>query len=585
MGRFGKAARPRFLFTSSWLLVVALAGCDVPNPSGPAKFGTVFPPDAPIRPAKIAFEGRSASEALNPFPVFVGQVPQERGQDHRPPQEPPAKNMALTPIVPSGTLVLFDKTGAYSWLGELYAIAGVTLASHFGTATSKPVANYQVGDLAKYKAVIYIGSTYDEPLPVGFLDDVLKNTTTQVLWMYNNIWQLANRSPNFVGQYGYNPSIYDTATVATVTYKGVALTRETINGAGIMSYSTLDTSKVKVLATAKKATGATLPWAVRSSNLTYFGEIPFAYIGANDRYLAFCDLLYDAVAPATPVRHRALVRLEDVGPDEDPVAFRAIVDYLYAASVPFSVAVIPLFTDPRGYYNGGVPMTVRWKDRPQMLAALKYATTRGGTLVLHGYTHQFGNLLNPYSAVSADDFEFFAAHVDAKNSVIYDGAVPGDSATWALSRINSAITELSSVGIATPTIFEFPHYAGSPTDAKAIRGKFATVYHRGLYFNGGLGANPENLKRSIGLFYPYTVKDIYGFKVLPENLGNYEDEGYNNHPPRLAADLVLTAQKNLVVRDGVASFFFHPYFPLSALKAIVQGVKNAGYTFVSAQSM
>lgn len=585
MRRIVNLSRQNFLFPLSWLLIAALTACNVPEPPAPAQVGQGFPAGAPARPNKIAFEGQSASEALNPFPVFVGPVPQERGQDHRPPQELPAKGMATTAVVPTGTLVLFDKTGAYGWLGELYAIAGVTLASHFGPATSKPVANYQVGDLAKYKAVLYIGSTYDEPLPVGFLDDVLKNTTTQVLWMYNNIWQLANRSPNFVGQFGYNPWIYDTATVNTVTYKGVALSRETVNAAGIMSYSTLDTTKVTVLATAKKSTGATLPWAVRSSRLTYFGEIPFAYIGANDRYLAFCDLLYDALAPTTAVRHRALVRLEDVSPDEDPVAFRAIVDYLYGAQVPFSVAVIPVFTDPRGYYNGGVPVTVRWKDRPQMLAALKYATTRGGTLVLHGYTHQFGSLLNPYSAVSADDFEFFAAHVDANNSVIYDGAVPGDSATWALSRVNSGIAELTSVGLATPSIFEFPHYAGSPTDAKAIRGKFATVYHRGLYFNGGLGANPENLKRSIGLFYPYTVKDIYGFKVLPENLGNYEDEGYNNHPPRLAADLIVTAQKNLVVRDGVASFFFHPYFPLSALKSIVQGVKSAGYTFVSAQSL
>lgn len=537
------------------------------------------------RPGKQAFEGQHPSAVINQFPVFVGTVPQERGQDHRPPQEPPAHNMATTPVVPSGTLVLYDRSGPYGWLGELYATAGLTLANHFGSATAKPVATYQVGDLAKYKAVLYIGSTYDEPLPVGFLDDVLANTKTEVLWMYNNIWQLANRAPDFVGTYGFNPWIYDTATVATVTYKGIALSRETINGAGIMSYSTLNTSKVKVLATATKTAGGTLPWAVRSGKLTYLGEIPFAYIAANDRYLAFCDLLFDALAPATAERHRALVRLEDVSPDEDPVAFRAIVDYLYSVQVPFSVAVIPVFTDPRGYYNGGKAMTVRWKDRPQMLAALKYATTRGGTLVLHGYTHQFSNLLNPYSAVSADDFEFFAAHVDSNNSVIYDGAVPGDSATWALGRVNSGLAELASVAIAAPTIFEFPHYAGSPTDAKAIRAKFATVYHRGLYFSGALGANPENLSRSIGLFYPYTVKDVYGYKVLPENLGNYEDEGYNNHPPRLAADLVTTAKKNKVVRDGVASFFFHPYFPLSELKAIVTGVKAAGYTFVAPQTL
>lgn len=567
------------------LVLAAFCACSVQEPP-PATVGNTAPA-ALANHRKHAFEGRHADETLNTFPTFVGVVPQERGQDLRPPEMPPPDHKATTTTtVPTGTLVLYDKTGPYGWLGELYGIAAVTLAGHFGTVASKPVASYTVGDLAKYKAVIYVGSTYDEPLPVGFLDDVLKSSgTTQVLWMYDNIWQLANRSTNFVGTYGYNPYLFDTATVTTVSYKGTDLARDPLNGGGLMTFNQLDATKVTTLATARKSTGATLPWAVRSKNLTYFTEIPFAYIGPNDRYLAFCDLLYDALAPTTAVRHRALVRLEDVSPAEDPVAFKAIVDYLYGAGVPFSVALIPTYTDPLGYYNGGKPQTLKWSDRPQMKAAITYATSRGGTLVLHGYTHQFGNKYNPYSAVSADDFEFFAAHVDAANNVVYDGGVAGDSATYALGRVSSGLSAVATAGFAAPTIFEFPHYAGSPTDARAIRGKFGTVYHRGLYFSGGLGLNAENLTHMIGLYYPYTVTDIYGFKVLPENLGNYEPEAYNNHPPRLAADLVATAKKNLVVRDGVASFFFHPYYPLSELKAIVQGVKALGYTFVAPSAM
>ena len=572
--------------TSLWAAaMVGLAACGVQEPPTAPSAGLVSGGRAAARSAHGAFEGRHASESLNPLPAHFGPVPQDRGQDHRPPDPPPAHPMATTAPVPNGTLVLYDKTGPYGWLGELYAMAASTLASHFGVTTTKPVANYVVGDLAKYKAVIYVGSTYDEPLPVGFLDDVLKNGPTRVLWMYDNIWQLANRAPNFVGTYGYNPWIFNTSTTTSVTYKGIQLARDPLNAGGIMTYSTLDASKVTTLATAKKSDGTQIAWAVRSANLTYFGEIPFAYIGPNDRYLAFCDLLYDALAPTTPVRHRALVRLEDVSPEEDPAELRAIVDYLYSAGAPFSVAVIAVYTDPRGYYNAGVAKTVRLKDRPAMVSALKYAATRGGTLVLHGYTHQFGTALNPYSAVSADDFEFFASHIDGKNNVIYDGAVAGDSAAWALSRITAAQAELQGVGLTLPTIFEFPHYAGSPTDAKAIRTKYGTAYHRGLYFGGGLGQTAENLTRSIGLFYPYTVTDIYGWKVLPENLGNFEPQAYNNHPPRLAADLVATAKANLVIRDGVASFFFHPYFPLAELKAIVAGVKAAGYTFVSPSSL
>jgi hypothetical protein len=34
---------------------------------------------------------------------------------------------------------------------------------------------------------------------------------------------------------------------------------------------------------------------------------------------------------------------------------------------------------------------------------------------------------------------------------------------------------------------------------------------------------------------------------------------FNNHPPRLPADIFASADRNLVVRDGMASFFYHPY--------------------------
>ena len=32
-----------------------------------------------------------------------------------------------------------------------------------------------------------------------------------------------------------------------------------------------------------------MPWAIRSGNLTYLGEIPFSYVGHGDRYLAAAD--------------------------------------------------------------------------------------------------------------------------------------------------------------------------------------------------------------------------------------------------------------------------------------------------------
>ena len=74
------------------------------------------------------------------------------------------------------TLVLYDKTGPYAWLGEIYAQQAANLVSHFGAWTAHPVGGYKAGELAAYTGVVYVGSTYDEPLPVAFLDDVLPRT-------------------------------------------------------------------------------------------------------------------------------------------------------------------------------------------------------------------------------------------------------------------------------------------------------------------------------------------------------------------------------------------------------------------------
>jgi uncharacterized protein YdaL len=529
----------------------------------------------------------------NAFPADRGPVPEARGQDSRPAFRKRKRGRALralpsnspaafgTPIemISTRTLVLYDDAGAWGSLGELYALAAGHLASHFGTWSAMRVADYQPGDMLRFTATIYIGSTYDQPLPVAFLDDVLSDARP-VVWMYDNIWQLANRAQGFAGTYGWDPWDFDTGPIDTVLYKGVTLSREATNGSGIMRYRTVDPARASVLASAVRADGTSLPWALRAKNLTYIGEIPFTYIDETDRYLAFCDLLFDALAPATPELHQALVRIEDVSAKSSPAALMAIADYLHGEGVPFSIALIPLYVDPRGVANGGVPERVPLSSAPAVVGAIEYMIARGGTVVMHGYTHQYEDEDNPYTGVSAADFEFWRAHVDAADYVVYDGHVGLDSPSWAATRVSDAFQEITSAGLSAPTIFEYPHYAGSATDSQVIVHSLSTAFHRGLYFGGTLsGAVDES--RTLGQFFPYVVRDIYGFRLLPETLGAYVPVGYNHHPSRLATDIVAAAEAQRVIRDNVAGFYFHPFEPLAALQSIVQGLEAAGYTFVS----
>lgn len=483
------------------------------------------------------------------------------------------------------TLVLYDSTGQWGWLGEAYGVMAGNLVSHGSKYTLQEAVNYTSGELNGYTGLIYVGSTYGEPLPTALLDDVLA-TTKPVLWMNDNIWQLSARAANFAGQYGFTPMYFDFTNTLTVTYKGVALQRNAdAVPSGLLQTVINNPALAQATAVATNDTGGTVNWATTGANLTYVGEIPFAYTGPNDRYLAAVDLIDHVSNPSMLARKRAMVRIEDVSADADPAALRAIADYLYSKGVPFTVAVIPYYVDPNGYYNNGVPVYTHLYQATAVVSALKYMQTKGGTLLMHGYTHQYSNIADPYSGVSADDFEFYLSHINASNYVVYDTPVPVDSMLWAQGRITSGLLEFTRAGLARPTVFEPPHYAASAIDYQVFHSNYTDLYQRGLFAygwcpNGACGTGTPDYTRIYGQFYPYLIRDVFGSIVIPEQLGNVELVEFNNNPPRFPADILYSANCNTVIPDAVQSFFFHPYLDISYLQQIVAGLQAMGYTFV-----
>jgi uncharacterized protein YdaL len=529
---------------------------------------------------------RALRGALHPAAVLALLVALLTGVVAAPPAAA-AKAPKPQPTPAATALVVYDDTSEYAWIAEAYATEIANLVGHFGTTRAVKASAYTAGQVEASTATIYIGAIYDNPVPAAFLADV-QATQKPVLWLFNNIWKLGAWDDAFAAAHGWRITGYadnSADPVRTVTYKGRALTRYPDAGP-TMGLSITDPSKATVLATSTTASGVSQPWAVRSGNFTYVGDIPLSYMSENDRYLVLADVLFDLLAPATPERHRAMVRLEDIGPDDDPADLTAAVDYLYRQHIPFSFGVFPRYEDPNGTYHNGVPTEILLKNRPNMVAAIKDAIAKGGTPIMHGWTHQYASKANPYNGSSGDDFEFYLAHEDpTTTAVVYDGPVAEDSTTWAASRINGSANDFKGAGLPVPAIFEFPHYAGSAADYTAVKARFTTRYERSLYPEGVLTGTAPNYAHVVGQFFPYAVTDAYGSKVLPENLGNYEPEPFNLHPPRLPADIIDSAGRNLVVRDGFASFFYHPYYGVDALRTIVEGVRAQGYTFVSPTSL
>jgi uncharacterized protein YdaL len=364
------------------------------------------------------------------------------------------------------------------------------------------------------------------------------------------------------------------------------LKRYAANAAGIMNYASLSAG-VTVLANCVRSDGSTFPWALRSTapnggSLTYIGENPLVYMTEGDRYLAYCDLLFDALAAATPTQHRAFLRLEDIDPTYDANTLKSIADWLKSQNVPFGFQIIPYYLDPLNANNNGSKITLQ--SKPAIVSMIKYMQSKGGVMMCHGYTHQYSNVPNPYSGASGDDCEFYRITMNSNNTLNFQGPVAEDSLAWAQARFTAAKQLYTAAGFAMPQLMTFPSYAASAVDYTAANGFFTAASERRLYFSGLLSGQPINYTQLAGQYMPYTVHDVYNTKVLADTLGGIEPLPYFSYPARLPADIIADAQRNLVVRDGWASFFYHTYDNISYLQQTVTGLKGLGYTFVSPTS-
>ncbi|MET3446070.1 DUF2334 domain-containing protein [Ralstonia sp. 1138] len=524
---------------------------------------------------------------------------------------------ASAQTAPAPMLVLYDAppNDQYTNLGKSYAIMLYNLLAHFNTTiTLLPVQNYTAGMTEQYTAIFYMGSYYNNPIPAAFLSDV---TTTQktVVWFKYNLWELAwNTAYPFTSRYGItfsnlagmnaapsasapNPGFFD-----TITYKNQAMTKYYAFNATTGAISADPDIGVTAVADATKATSlvtitnsvtkATAPYVIRSGNFWYFADMPFSYIGPRDRYLVMCDMLHDILGTNAPTLHRALVRLEDVNATNTVTSINTLTDFLYSKKIPFSLATIPLYKDPNGVYNGGVAQTIHLVNATGLKSALNHALPRGGKILMHGYTHQYSNIPNLINAVSANDFEFWLA---TQNRPVNE-----DSTQWAAGRLSSGLLEFQLNGYA-PFAWEAPHYQSSPLAIKAVPQYFKNTYQRVVYYTSD---NPQTLNAStpghdfsVGQFFPYIIqKDYYNQRIIPENLGNVEYNICNIDPSSCltytAQDILTNATYAQVVRDGFASFFFHPFWlepeigtpGYADFQTIINGITALGFTWVDAST-
>lgn len=421
------------------------------------------------------------------------------------------------------------------------AVQTAELLRHFNVrVTHRSVDECAGHALGNYDNIFYVGTDARTSLPDAFLDSLADSRAT-ICWLGNNIEQALSH-PALAAKWAIDFAGTFESEFGHVQYKEQMLKKEDPWASTIRIR---DEARSRVWATAHGPREQSAPYAVQSGRFFWhFADVPTSYAMEGSHYLVFADLLHEILNENHAASQVALVRIEDVHPLSDPRALRQLADFLEGEDVPFQVAAVPIYAFPEQ------DIYVRTSERPDYVSAMRQILKSNGSIVMHGTTHQRFD-------ETTSDYEYWDA--------VGDHPVQGETPQSVQKRIEDGLHEFWRAGL-YPLAWETPHYAGSQTLYGTVSQAFSVAYERRQSIDQ---AGTDEL-------FPYLIqRDRFGQMVVPENLG------YIPLSDR-RADLILEPARNMkVVRDGVASFFYHPFLGLSPLKEIVRGMKEDGYEFAS----
>jgi uncharacterized protein YdaL len=421
------------------------------------------------------------------------------------------------------------------------------LLGHFNvTSTVIGVDEYAAGRLQGFQQVFYIGFHAKNNVPRVFLDDVLAGTVP-VMWIHTGMVEFS-ASHDLKKRFGFTVSTLDSSGVYTVAERGMDRFTKTEPMLNVVTIT--DFPRVNVYASLySPKTGKRLPYIVGSGSFVYCADSPFSLTGPSDRYIMFADMLHDLLGEDHEHSHSAIIRIEDVNPTEDPDRLRDIADVLSARGIPFLVGVSPF------YVNTGEGLRLSLSDKPDLVDALKYMVKNGGTIVMHGITHQ-------YRGVTGADYEFWDESKDAP--------IAGETGESIRHKIELGIQEFMRNGL-YPLLWETPHYTASTALYRVIGDYFSTAMEQRLTI--------EDSRYS--QFFPYIIRrDLFGQMIYPENLGYVPLSTDAAAGHARIREMVRDARTNLAVRDGFAASFFHSFVDHALLEELVDSIRALGYTYI-----
>lgn len=523
------------------------------------------------------------------------------------------------------------------FFGRIHTLFIQNLMGHFPRWQQiiVPIQQYSKNQLDKCDANIYLGTYFKSEPPKPFLSDFVK-TKRNVMWLGYHLWMLPEKdlAQLFgVSFKGLSSLGEDQSFFKYYHYKGEVFEKygewdakdpRKFNAAFelvVLEQSESPPPESHIISWAEHSKSHNkIPYLVVNQNHWYMAESPFAFATEKDRYLIFTDLLFDFLneAPRRVGNRPAFVRFEDIHPNLPLWQLETYTHIFETAGIPFSISLIPIFADPlMVQVDDKAERFVTIAQRTYFKEFLRRAETKRASIILHGITHQYQSIKNPFNGLSGDDFEFW----DGVNQK----PIPEDSADYVLSRLELG-WQLTKSSEFTPVAWLTPHYQASPLDFILFGQLFHWNIGRVVYFphhhnqdsrlpeeltfessdtlnhearlkllNSITVRFPSGLKPS-GQFFPYEIwGDVYGQRLVPENLGNVQPFlNEQVHKTQSISEMLSCAKRNRVLRDHWASLFIHPVLVLprseeglgdypgdgNQVQSFLRDIQTLGYEFI-----
>lgn len=302
------------------------------------------------------------------------------------------------------------------------------------------------------------------------------------------------------------------------------------------------------------------PLFIQHKNRYYYGVVN---VEEQIKYL-LGDILHDIIPHNHPNEHLAYIRLEDIHPMSDPEKLLAIGEVLNERDIPFILVVIPVYITPE------TGERVHFSSSPELVSVLQHLQDTGGTVISHGYTHQYRD------SETGEGFEFwdveneqFIIESDPTNEIeiIKDqDAFPNEEAyanylqpfqeqekKYIEDRLEKSVHELLTYDL-YPVAFEAPHYTMSQQGYGITSNYFSTIFGQLQYTDDRweiMGSPP----------YVTTATYLNDMVLFPETIG-YVDPSINH--PFMENEKRL--EQTLLVRDSMIGGFYHPYLGVEYLE-------------------